>query len=161
MIIHQLFRRGFLCFVHPPPPPPAAIRALIHCERSLQVTKVSGETCIYCWGKTNNKIYILEENPVNEQSTYVCRVQSIVWRLPKYWPPSPFPPSECVLLPYQRRRGTHSPGGEGVGGSIFWKTPDIGLASYSIISLRVNGNVRTKFEQCRLRRLTRSKHHCA
>ncbi len=34
--------------------------------------------------------------------------------------------------------GTHSPGGEGVGGggSIFWKTPDIGLASYSIISLR-------------------------
>jgi hypothetical protein len=24
----------------------------------------------------------------------------------------------------------------GVGGSIFWKTPDIGLASYSIISLR-------------------------
>ncbi len=31
---------------------------------------------------------------------------------------------------------THSPGGEGGGGSIFWKTPDIGLASYSIISLR-------------------------
>ncbi len=35
--------------------------------------------------------------------------------------------------------GTHSPGGEGVGGSIFWKTPDIGLASYSIISLRFYG----------------------
>ncbi len=28
-------------------------------------------------------------------------------------------------------------GGEGVGGSIFWKTPDIGLASYSIIPLRL------------------------
>jgi hypothetical protein len=27
--------------------------------------------------------------------------------------------------------GTHSPGGEGGGGSIFWKTQDIGLASYS------------------------------
>jgi hypothetical protein len=26
---------------------------------------------------------------------------------------------------------THSPGGEGGGGSIFWKTRDIGLASYS------------------------------
>jgi hypothetical protein len=31
---------------------------------------------------------------------------------------------------------THSPGGEGGGGSIFWKTPDIGLASYSIIPQR-------------------------
>jgi len=27
-------------------------------------------------------------------------------------------------------------GCEGGGGSIFWKTPDIGLASYTIISLR-------------------------
>ncbi len=27
--------------------------------------------------------------------------------------------------------GTHSPGGEGGGRSIFWKTQDIGLASYS------------------------------
>jgi hypothetical protein len=26
---------------------------------------------------------------------------------------------------------THSPGGEGDGGSIFWKTRDIGLPSYS------------------------------
>jgi hypothetical protein len=50
--------------------------------------------------------------------------------------PTPPPPSECVLTPHQRRGGTHSPGGEGGGGSIFWKTPDIGLASYSIISLR-------------------------
>jgi hypothetical protein len=50
--------------------------------------------------------------------------------------PPPSPPSECVLPPQQRRGGTHSPGGEGVGGSIFWKTPAIGLASYSLISLR-------------------------
>ncbi len=33
--------------------------------------------------------------------------------------------------PQQRRGGTHSPGGEGCGGSIFWKTRDIGLSSYS------------------------------
>jgi hypothetical protein len=52
-------------------------------------------------------------------------------------PPPPFPPSECVLPPHLRRRGTHSPGGKGVGGSIFRKTPDIGLASYSIIPLRL------------------------
>ncbi len=62
------------------------------------------------------------------------RVQSCVLRLPKYWPPPPSPPGECVL-PLQPRRGggggTHSPGGEGGGGSIFWKTQDIGMASYS------------------------------
>ncbi len=55
---------------------------------------------------------------MQSQSTYICRVQSCVWRLPK-------------------AGGTHSPGGEGGGESMFWKTPDIGLASYSIISLRV------------------------
>ncbi len=41
----------------------------------------------------------------------------------------------CVLPPQQRRGGTHlgthSPGGEGDGGSIFWKTREIGLPSYS------------------------------
>ncbi len=53
------------------------------------------------------------------QSTHVCRVQSSVWRLPKYWPAAPSPPSECVLLPHQRREGTHSPRGEGVRGQYF------------------------------------------
>ncbi len=45
-------------------------------------------------------------------------------------PPSPSPPGECVLPP-TKAGGTHSPGGEGGGGSIFWKTQDIGLAYYS------------------------------
>ncbi len=45
------------------------------------------------------------------QSTYVCRVQSSVWRLPKYWPPTPYPPGECVLPLHQRRGSTHLPGG--------------------------------------------------
>ncbi len=41
------------------------------------------------------------------QSTYICRVQSCVWRLPKYWPPTPpSPPKECVLPPHQRRGDT-------------------------------------------------------
>ncbi len=56
-------------------------------------------------------------------------------------PPPPSPPSECFLLPHQRQGGTHSLGGEGGGGSIFLKTPDIGLASYSIISLWVKPNL--------------------
>ncbi len=39
------------------------------------------------------------------QSIY--RVQSSVWRLPNSWPPTPSPPSECVLPPHQRR-GVHT-----------------------------------------------------
>ncbi len=31
------------------------------------------------------------------QSTYICRVQSCVCHLPNYWPPTPSPPSDCVL----------------------------------------------------------------
>jgi hypothetical protein len=72
------------------------------------------------------------------QSTYIYRVRRCVWRLPKCWPPTPPSPlSECVLPPHQRR-GVHNRRAlwRG-GGSIFWKTRDIGLASYSIISLRL------------------------
>ncbi len=49
-------------------------------------------------------------------------------------PATPSPPGEggeCVLPPNTHTGGTHSPGGEGGGGSIFWKTRDIGLPSYS------------------------------
>jgi hypothetical protein len=48
-------------------------------------------------------------------------------------PPPPFPPGECVPFCWGGGGGrTHLPGGEGSGGgSIFWKTRDIGLPSYS------------------------------
>jgi hypothetical protein len=46
------------------------------------------------------------------QSTYICRVQSCVWRLPNIDPPPPSPLSECVLPPHRAVRGW--------GGSIFW-----------------------------------------
>ncbi len=59
-------------------------------------------------------------------------VQSCVWRLLKYWPPTPLS-TQRVCPPPAPKAGGHSPGG---GGSIYWKTTDIGLASYSIISLR-------------------------
>ncbi len=59
---------------------------------------------------------------------YIYRVQSSVWRLPNYWPPTPSPPNQSVLTRTGRWGG---------GESIFRKTPDIGLASYSIIPLRV------------------------
>ncbi len=74
---------------------------------------------------------------VISQSTYVCIVQSSVCRLPKYWSPTPSPPTEYVLPPPLVRGGYTIARRWGGGGSIFWKTPDIGLASYSIISLRV------------------------
>ncbi len=91
---------------------------------------------------------VVREEGFTPQSNYICRVQINVWRLPKYQilTPHPLSPSECVLPPHQRRGGgVHSPGGEGLGGggSIFWKTPDIGLASYSIIPLRFTPSVPT------------------
>jgi hypothetical protein len=50
---------------------------------------------------------------------------------PALTPLSPSPPGECVPPAFVGGGGTHSPGGEGGGGSIFWKTRDIGLPSYS------------------------------
>ncbi len=64
------------------------------------------------------------------------RVQSSVWRLPNNWPPTPSPPSECVLPPVPKAVGFTLTGRWGGGMSIFQKTPDIGLASDSIIPLR-------------------------
>ncbi len=71
------------------------------------------------------------------QSTHICRVQSCVWRLPKYWPPPTPLPLASVSSPRIKGGSTvHTRRAAGGGGSIFWKTPDIGSASYSIISLR-------------------------
>jgi hypothetical protein len=49
-----------------------------------------------------------ENKDINGKATKylrICRVQSSGWRLPKYWPPTPSPPSECVLPSIQRRGG--------------------------------------------------------
>ncbi len=71
------------------------------------------------------------------QSTYICRVQSCVCVFQNIDPPPPPPLRPAsVSSPRTKGGGTHSPGGEGGGGSIFCKKPDIGLASYTIISLR-------------------------
>ncbi len=68
------------------------------------------------------------------QSTYfTVRGQSYFSRLPKYWPPIPLSACWVCPPPATKAGGTHSPGGEGDGGSIFWKTREIGLPSYSKI----------------------------
>ncbi len=78
-----------------------------------------------CWppawrSRSVERLLLSEGNPM-----------SLVFQNPKYWPPCPLtarrvcPPRLC----WGGR--THSPGGEGGWGSIFWKTRYIGLTSYS------------------------------
>jgi hypothetical protein len=67
------------------------------------------------------------------QSTYFTVRGQYFSRLPKYWPPIPLS-ARRVCTPRLCCGGrTDSPGGEGEGGSIFWKTREIGLPSYSKI----------------------------
>ncbi len=63
----------------------------------------------------------------------IVRGQSYFSRLPKYWPPIPISARRVCTPPLLRGR-TDSPGGEGDGGSIFWKTREIGLPSYNDLS---------------------------
>jgi len=52
-------------------------------------------------------------------STYICRVKSCVCVFQNIDPPPPFPPSECVLPP-QQKRGVHTRRAvSGVGGHCF------------------------------------------
>ncbi len=68
------------------------------------------------------------EDP-NRKEIITVRGQSNVWCFPKYWPPTPSPPGECVPLRLWCGGRTHLLVGEGGGGSIFWKTPDTALYS--------------------------------
>ncbi len=61
-------------------------------------------------------------------STYICRVQSSVWRLPKYEPPPPLHPAS-VFSPRIK-------GGWGVVNILEDARHWIGLSQYSIIPLR-------------------------
>jgi hypothetical protein len=68
---------------------------------------------------------------IYQRGFHIGRVQSCVMRLPKYWPPTPF--STRRVCPPPATKAVHTRVAErgGGGGSIFWKTKDIGLASYS------------------------------
>ncbi len=90
-------------------------------------------SCLNC--PTFSQINCYYHWKLSAQSTYfTVRGQSHFSRLPKYWPPpSPSPPGECVPPAFVAGGRTDSPGGEGEGGSIFWKTREIGLPSYNKI----------------------------
>jgi hypothetical protein len=64
----------------------------------------------------------------------IVRGQSYFSRLPKYCPPGPLSARRVCPPSATEAGGTHSPGGEGDGGSIFWKTREIGLPSYNDLS---------------------------
>ncbi len=81
------------------------------------------------------------------QSTYIYRVQSSVWRLLNYQTTEymyqtidPHPLSTQRVCPPHASHagGVHTRQGVRGGGSIFRKTPDLGLTSYSIIPLRIS-----------------------
>ncbi len=60
-------------------------------------------------------------------------------------PPPPSPHGECVPPRLCCGGRTHSPGGEGGGGSIFWKTQDTALYSTYIESSLANSHKRNEF----------------
>jgi hypothetical protein len=73
----------------------------------------------------------------HKELVYICRVQSSVWRLPNYRTIDPTPPLHpaSVSSPRTKDRGYTLAGWWGGGESIFRKTPDIGLAFFSVKSL--------------------------
>ena len=77
---------------------------------------------------------------LSSQSTYMRRLQSCAWRLPKYWPPTPLSTQRVCPPPAPKAGGGGVPPRRRCGGwgAMFWKTPAIGLASYSLISLRLS-----------------------
>jgi hypothetical protein len=109
---------------------------------------VSVDTLV--WLVDCDSLYLLDRKPLVMSAIWgsdpdmpnsIYRVQSSVWRLPKYWPPPPLQPAS-VSSPRTKSGGYTLAGRGGGGGSIFWKMPDIGLASYSMIPLRIDSNLR-------------------
>ncbi len=83
--------------------------------------------------ETNYRVYPPRLLPFYalRREIFTVRGQSYFSRLPKYWPTIPLSTRRVCPPPATKAGGSHSPGGEGDGGSIFWKTREIGLPSYS------------------------------
>ncbi len=98
---------------NPPPPPP---------------TSADTETIPSPFHLTTKYLHM--------QNTELCLASS---KILTPTPPHPLSTQRVCPPPAPKEGGgTHQPGSEGGGGSIFWKTTDIGLVSYSIISLRIS-----------------------
>jgi hypothetical protein len=66
------------------------------------------------WGRGVGDI---KETPHRRE--IISRGQSYFSRLPKYWPPIPLSARQVCPPPTTKAGGTHSPGGEGIGGQYF------------------------------------------
>ncbi len=75
------------------------------------------------------------KNAMGEYTEYIFYCRRAILFLSSSKILTPHPPLRPASLssPATKAGGTYSPGGEGDGGSIFWKTREIGLPSYSKI----------------------------
>ncbi len=96
--------------------------------KELRTYSPNSYTFMFLWA-----IYIFPWSVCPQSTYFTVRGQSYFSRLPKYWPPIPLSARRVCPPPATKVGVTHSPGGVGDGGSIFWKTREIGLPSYSKI----------------------------
>ncbi len=97
--------------------------------RKILFSFLSVQYLCYVWQR--GALFTHNSNSATRREIIV-RGQSYFSRLPKYWPPPPIP--LCARWVCPPPATTNSPGGEGDGGSIFWKTREIGLPSYKDLS---------------------------
>ncbi len=78
---------------------------------------------------------LIYEGAIGQPTEYIFHCKRAILFISSSKILTPHPPLRPASLSSPRNKGggTHSPGGEGDGGSIFWKTSEIGLPSYSKI----------------------------
>ncbi len=81
--------------------------------------------------ETRSRILIESMETVKRREIIYCKRAILSLSSSKILTPHPPLPQASVSSPPTKAGGTHSPGGEGDRGSIFWKTREIGLPSYS------------------------------
>ncbi len=103
--------------------------------RSSRRSATSGRgSCTACWSGSLSRARWFLPSIYTYKHRYTLRGQSNVWRLPKYWPPAPSTPSECVTPRLWCGERTNSLGGKGWG-SLVRKTPDTALYSTYICTV--------------------------
>ncbi len=79
------------------------------------------------------ELLIKLRNICNTEYIFYCKRAILFLSSSKILTPHPPLRPASLSSPRNKGGGTQSPGGEGDGGSIFWKTREIGLPSYSKI----------------------------
>ncbi len=92
----------------------------------------------YITGRSN-QLHNIYGRKIDENTKYLHTLsRELCLTSSKILTPTPLSDQRVCPPPAPKAGDTHSPGGETVGGSIFWKTPAIGLASYNNLSTDVN-----------------------